>query len=790
MTSNALKIIPYNQNNTEKEIKQYGEYKGQPIELNLRCNFRPHEFMAIYNSKKFTKDLQDIDVSYFEENFESLGKNDRNYVRYLAVFRRLNLDFFTEISSSISLNNYTFIDSIENFKLFNKYFDKYHDAFDPQHADNPKIKGAFKSSAKLFTLKLWMSGYGLIPGLTDKHITSEFLEEVLKYAQENNTRKIIKFLRFISFSLYQESDSPVDRQLIIKEGTDLFEREFAKWDSLENEGSSELLKIFRDFTKDFFYKRTEGNLLHEYSHNGTLVRETYQSIGSNTFVNYSLALRNMLSDLAEIDVFTMDDALEYGILDVLADKAGVYEKTKYETMKSTIKYLVDIYIKDNNLDLNINRIVPPTISRRDTYYGQALNMSDVTELIEALLDDDCSFYENISLSDKRSRYLCLLMLSTGQRISAHICLAYDCIKENRNGDFFINFHKTKNGQEVSVPATPDILDYVTKLQEVAPLEELEFSTSIYPNLDDLKMKRLVANKFNTGPINRETVADFLQRLQKHIWGEDFKDVKDKVFAPHDFRRIKATSMKIRGSSDGEIAKQLGHSNIKSQVPYLLTKPVEHQEVFAEIYQEGLYSDLYKLDSDGNILLNKDVMEDKVAEISSATSYNDLIETILSSINNANDITIQKVDTSVLEPTGFPVSIYSCNASNAVHCMKSRISCFGCDYYKPDDDSLETHKAEIFRYLLLHKNQLKSLKATKDIMLKSILTEKTKYLESSINSVFDKLFDKFNLNKIEISKIKDELEKKSKTYSSSRTYGKQKPMPSFQEALRYIKEGKI
>lgn len=209
------------------------------------------------------------------------------------------------------------------------------------------------------------------------------------------------------------------------------------------------------------------------------------------------------------------------------------------------------------------------------------------------------------------------------------------------------------------------------------------------------MKRLVANKFNTGPINRETVADFLQRLQKHIWGEDFKDVKDKVFAPHDFRRIKATSMKIRGSSDGEIAKQLGHSNIKSQVPYLLTKPVEHQEVFAEIYQEGLYSDLYKLDSDGNILLNKDVMEDKVAEISSATSYNDLIETILSSINNANDITIQKVDTSVLEPTGFPVSIYSCNASNAVHCMKSRISCFGCDYYKPDDDSLETHKAEIF-----------------------------------------------------------------------------------------------
>lgn len=791
MATNPLKIIQFHQDSKKEKNQQYGDFYGHPIELNIRSNFRPHEFNAVYNPKKFSKDLQLLDVSYFENNFDSLSKNDRNYVRYLATFRRLNLNFFNEIKSPISLESYKFIDSLENFKLFEEYFYKYHDIFDPQHAKNNKVKSDFKRSAKLFTLKLWMCGYGLIPGLTDNHLTSEFLEKILKYAQENKTRKIMKFLRFISFSLAQEPNSPIKKQIVIlEESKDIYDREMAKWDLIENEDNSELLNIFKEFSINFYFERTKGNLLHQYNDNGTLKRETYEEIGIATFVNYSIGLRNMLLGLEEQEVFTLDEAIEYGIVNVLADKADLYKKTKYDMMKGATKSLLDFYIKDNNLDLNIDKIVPPALSRRDTYYGQILNVSDVSELIGALLDDNCSFYDNISLSDYRCRYICLMMLSTGQRISAHISLAYDCIKKNKDGDSFINFHNTKGGKEVTVPATPDILDYVAKLQEVAPLDELYFPRRKYRHLDDLKIRRLIANKFNSGPINRRTVGDFLKRLQKHLWGEDIKNTKDKVFAPHDFRRMKATYMSWCGASDGQIAKQLGQSNIHSQLPYLQTKPVEHQEVFADIYEEGLYSELYQIDADGNVLLDKNIIEDKANNISSTNSYDTLIDSILSSINEADDMTIPKVDSSVLEPTGFPVSIYACNASDSVHCMKTRISCFGCDYYKPNDDSLESHKAEIFRYLLLHKKQLKSLKSTKDIMLKSVLTEKTKFLEGAINDAFGKLFDKFNLNKNEVSKVKEELETKSKTYSNSRTYGKQKPMPSFLEALRYIKEGKI
>ena len=152
--------------------------------------------------------------------------------------------------------------------------------------------------------------------------------------------------------------------------------------------------------------------------------------------------------------------------------------------------------------------------------------------------------------------------------------------------------------------------------------------------------------------------------------------------------------------------------------------------------------MYKRQENGEVLVNKDAVMNKAKQISSASSYDNLIKSLLSSINKADDITIKKVDVTVLEPTGFPVSIYGCSASNMVHCKKSKISCFGCDFYKPDEDSLDNHKAELFRYLILAQYQSKTLKSSKDIVLKSILGEKVNYIQNSIETAFDKLFNKF------------------------------------------------
>lgn len=770
-----------------KDTSSYANYDGALFELNIKENFKLSEFNTLY-TKTFRRDWINYNLEYFENDFDTLDKSERNYARLLATFRRINLNFYEQNSYAISLKNYPMIDKMDNFKVFDRLFEKYYEKFDPHNANNKKLRDDFYKRAKILTLKLWMDGYGLLPGLTDKCIDDSLLDELLNFMQDKNIRNFGKFLRYISFALSREEGSPVTKQCILREATDVFEREMKKWDNIKSKENSILWSSFRNFLLNHYYKRTSGILLHEYKDSdGEINRVTYSEIKISTFVNYSIGLRNMLSELECMNISTIEDALDYGILDVLAETKDEFEKTKYSTMKIVTKRFVELYIKDNNLNLNIERIVPAEISRRDTTYGQILNVSDVVSLIDILSDDTSSFYNDISLADFRCRYVCLLQLSTGQRLSEILCLSYDCIKTNKNNESFLDIHKTKVGNGNVVPATDDVIRYVELLRKVAPEDELLFSTDFHPYLDNLKMRRLVANKFNDGPLSKKAVNDFLKRIQKYLWGEDLSH-KDKIFTSHDFRRMRATYMSWSGYDSGAISKQLGQSDIDSQLPYLQTKPVEHQEIFADIYEEGLYNDLYHEYENGDILINKVAVINKAGEISSANSYDSLIKSILSSINDANEISIDNVDITALEPTGFPIGIFSCSASNMVHCTKLKIDCFSCDYYAPDEDSLDNHKTELFRYLILSQNQSKTLGKTKDIVLKRMLTEKVTFINESIEKAFNKLFSKFNLNEKEIVKIKDELEKKSKSYL--RRYGKRNPSPTFKEALKYLQEGEI
>ena len=714
-----------------RDTSSYANYDGTLFELNTRENFKPSEFNSLY-TKSFRKNWINYNLEYFENDFDTLDKPERNYARLLAIFRRINLDFYVQNGQPINLKFYPMIDEIDNFKVFDGLFKKYYEKFDPHNANNKKLKDDFYKRAKVLTLKLWMNGYGLLPGLTDRCINDSLIDELLNFMQENNIRNLGKFLRFISFALLREEESPVTKLCVLRESTDVFEREMKKWDNIKNKENTALWSLFREFLLSHYYKRISGPLLYEYKNkDGKIIRETYKTITVSTYVNYSIGLRNMLSELESINVKTIEDALNYGILDVLSETINEYEKTKYTTMKSVTKLFVELYIKDNNLDLNIDRIAPASITRRNTTYGQILNVSDVVSLIDVLLDDTSSFYDNITLGDFRCRYICLLMLSTGQRLSEILCLSYDCIRKNKNGDSFLNLHKVKVGDGNIVPATNDVIRFVEKLREVAPEDELYFSTDLYPYLDDLTMKRLVANKFNDGPMSKTAVNNFLRRIQEYLWGKDLSH-KDKIFTSHDFRRMRATYMSWCGYDSGAIAKQLGQSNINSQLPYLQTKPIEHQEIFADIYEEGVYSDLYHVDNNGDVLVNKVAVINKAGEISSTNSYDTLIKSILSGINNANEISIDKVDITALEPTGFPTGIFSCSASNMVHCTKSRIACFHCDYYAPDEDSLDNHKTELLRYLILSQYQSKTLKTTKDIVLKRMLTEKISFINVGVS----------------------------------------------------------
>lgn len=786
MFSNAP--IINNQNikvNEESFFRQdFAIYNEVKIQLNTQRNFNRGEFDALYN-KSFRNDWIDSNIKSFI-NLDNLDKSEGRYSRLLAFYRRIDLDFFENISAPMRIASFP-LDIIDNFKVYDELFERYYDSFTPYDCNNKRLKENFKKESLTFTFRLWLAGYGILPGFTKNHITDELISDLFEFTKTRPpVGTLIKYIRFISFALSQEDNSPVTEVFKIRETTSLLDREIQKWDKVI--GKSALGETFKKFTLEQIYPRINGPMLHEYRNSkGELVRITENQISPGSFTNYSGGLRDMFLELQKLNIDSVEGALNGGILDVLSSTRDSFGTTKYGMIKSTTKSWVKWYIAENNLDLNIHRIIPPANKRNNTAYGKILNISDTVELIDILLNDSSPFYENSTVIDYRCRYIALLMLSSGQRISAVSCLSYDCLKKNKNGELRLVFHKTKTGDGYDVPATQDIVKYVNKLREHAPKLEICFPSKIYPYADDLTIKRLVANKFDNGPISDSTVNRFLRKVQTYLWGPDFEKYKDKVFTCHDFRRMKATYMNWSGYSNQDIQKQLGQSDINSQLPYLQTKPPEHQEAFSNIYKQGVY----KIDDSGNVLINKNRVFNKAVELSEDSdneSHKLLIKSILKSIKNADELSIKSVDTTVLEPTGFPIGIYSCSASQLVNCGKSPIHCFGCDSYVPDDDSLDSHKVELFRYMILSAYHSKSIKSTKDMIVKDVVSKKIMTINESIDKAFNNLFTKFNLDQKEIDKIKSELESKVKSYS--RKYMKSKPSPTFKEAKKYLDEGAL
>lgn len=777
--SNVLKLFPFPQEHCE-----YVDIDGTLFRINIPYNFNRLEFDALPGSgKAYLVGWTTYAPSYFEDT-SSLNKNELAYARRLAFFRRIDLDLIELLSAPLNVDSYP-MSQVKNFIVFDELFERYYGDFDKINKNNNKLKSNFKKQCDSFVLKLWLSGYGLFPDFTHKHITDEFLAEMVLKLKGRKTN-VKKVLRFLSFILLQEKDSPVNNICKLQESTPLVDRELGKW-SKELYDNFEIGIEFQNFVMSTMLSRTEKPVLLKYKDkNNKEIRETLSKIALNTFVTYSGSLRNMFIYLKEIGCYTIQDALDGGIRDVLANKYKVLKKTTYDNMKIVTKMWLDFYIKSNNLDLNINRIIIPNMSNRDTQYGQVLNYADVTIFVDALLNDNLPFYENLKLVDYRSRYMALLLLSSGQRYAEISRLKYDCLKTDKTGRLHLVIHKTKTTDGNLILASPDIIDYVKKLRAVAPKRELHFSSKDSKIGDDETVKRLIANKYDDGPLENGSFNDFLFRLQKYIWGESLEK-KDNIFTAHDFRRIRAVYMSLSGYSSEDIKQQLGQTSLSSQIPYLQTKPAEHQKHFEEIYKKGIY----KIDDNDDVLINSNEVYNKAKDLIVENSYQhkNLVESILSGIKSVDDITIKSADVTSLEPTGFPIGLYACSAGLIVNCNKSPIKCFSCKNYVPDIDSLDDHKVEIFRYLLLSKNQSKALKnSKKDMVVQNIVGRKIAEIDKSIDNAFAELFGKFKMDSEDTQAIRKDLEEKASKYM--RKYGKTNPLPSFKDAKAYLEGGKI
>ena len=133
-------------------------------------------------------------------------------------------------------------------------------------------------------------------------------------------------------------------------------------------------------------------------------------------------------------------------------------------------------------------------------------------------------------------------------------------------------------------------------------------------------------------------------------------------------------------------------------------------------------------------------------------------------------------------------VSSCTATMLTNCGHTELHCFKCPHYKPEIDSLEDHKTEIFRYMLLVLYQDKSVKKIKDELEKEVIKFRSSELNSLIDECFTNLFYKFDLESSEITKIKNDLSTKAEAYIKK--YIKKNPNPSFMQSKNFLLVGDI
>ena len=769
-----------------KEHVDFYIYNNTLIRVGIDAHFTREELTA-YQNKKFQFNYADSPLSFLTTPSKIEKRNLRSYAYTLAFARRITLPLAESMVIPTSYTNYP-IYELYNFQYLQTIFEKYYPDFSKIDANNIDKKTAFNKEVTQIVFKLWLAGYGLLPNLTHNTVDDELLNSLKNFSKNEDGKGkskrngIIKITRFLGFALSKESDSHVSCIPVVKQITSLKDREIGKWNTILETYPTEITKELYSFCFDILRSRINNNSIFEYTDDtGTLQRQSLGLITDGTWVRYSGALISLCEILNSNGYPTINECIEKGLFDIMTTIVSKLSKNVKSNIRITCRSWLDYYTKKNSLKININRIVPFSVRNEESVFGKIFDYGAAIMLIETLLDDSSGYFDETNLMDYRMRRACLLELATGQRITSICYLLRDCIKPDQMNTSWIVFHKTKNHSSNKVIATPDILKWIKELKSVAPANKIFISSKLFDAGDDLNEYRLFANQYNDGALAGTTVNFWLKTLQEKIW--EGKHPNKVPFTTHDLRRMHAVYMKLNSRSNVDIQEQLGQSNINSQIPYLHTQPVAHQKHFKDIQKKGIYSII-----DDESIISLDNVLDTVSELNDdrfdATKITQLL---LDASNEVDDFEVPEAQNAPL-PSGFPIRMNSCNATMLTNCGHTELHCFKCSHYKPEINSLDDHKTEVFRYMVLVLFQDKSLKKTKDEIERTFITIRSSELNSLIDECFTNLFSKFNLRPDESSNIREDLTDKANKYIKK--YFTKNPSPSFIQAKNFLMVGDI
>lgn len=728
------------------------------ILVGIRENFSEDEFKTF--ATHYASKYRNMPLEYFE-NINSLDKGETGYAYKLALYHRIFIPLKNSAHTPYKVNATTHKNVptiVEMEYLLSKYFDEF--VYDNSYRIT---KDTLSHSAKALALRLWFAGYTLFSTTGRYPVTDDTIVELQGYFTRNKGNAFVA-VRFLSYALEKEKSSLVKKVITItRPVTPLLTREQNKWKLVQE---CEYKDTFQTFILDFVYSLTqESKILNIPQSDGNTINFSKDKIVSGTFVEYSVSLRNLLNDLCDRGYYTTESIIKNGIFDIICNVVPTYSRTKGTSIKIVAKLWLLYYSAETKTYIDVNRIVPVVLTRRTTSFGKVLDYDRCVTLIDELLNENSPFHKDSNIIQYRCRYITLLQLSTGQRVSELCLLSQKCVKHNNQGVPFIEFHKRKGHDSHTIQASKDALEYINKLMIVAPRKKISVPSTHYRPADDLTIYRLVANNSNNSPLTQEDVNTYLRRLNNYL----FKDYnKNNAITSHDLRRMRAVYMKLKNYTNEDIEKQLGHSSLSSQVPYLQTKPLFHQQAFADIYEQGVYS-----------------RDDAVCEINNASQAMNknadnryLIDQLLKSIDNANNYSFSTQEPlSFSEPKGFPIGNQFCSADLSTNCGKSEIMCFGCDNYNPDPNSVHSHLAELLRYDVYIQYVRKHAKRERTAIQKLLLENKASELENRLNEAYTRLEKSFGLTEGQIKTIKE----KAVQISLRKVY----TVPNIGEALKII-----
>ena len=211
--------------------------------------------------------------------------------------------------------------------------------------------------------------------------------------------------------------------------------------------------------------------------------------------------------------------------------------------------------------------------------------------------------EHLPILSEQHRHLVVIFLETGRRRSEILTLAYDCLHQDNEDDYFMKVNDRKMGKSYMIPITQNCVEHIKQQQ-------------MYVNKLTSSKKYLFVTKRKNGiqPMKSCRISDTLNKLAKE---KNIVDDNDHLwhFHLHQFRHTVGTRMINAEVPQHIVQRFLGHAS------------AEMTSRYATVHDSTLKKEFVKFQEQLSIGQEEDVLQTALSDASILVGYKQQLETI-------------------------------------------------------------------------------------------------------------------------------------------------------------------